>query len=1110
MKICYLILFAAFFFLHDLPVIAQAGPPKPRDTTISGSQTFAMIMGISKYKYVRPLSYADKDAEMFRDFLMSPAGGSVSADNIFCLLNEQALSTMFWAKGFKWLDAKKLRDGDKLFIYLAGHGDAIDEDQFFYIAYDCNPAGDKNNYLAGGVIQLYNLKLKIQRETGKGVEVFFIMDACRTNELPGGKEGQNFLNSAISEKRAGEIIMLATGAGQESLEDESIGNGHGLFTYYLVNGLTGEADVQKDNKVSLSEIQQYIHKNVPAIAQQVFKRKQDPYFCCNENSEKIITVVDTAYLRRWLIEKKTENKGPGNSAGAFTKAKKENGRGAADTLLIDTYNLFNKAVRESRLTGRASAEYYYDMMARKYPGDAYTIDAQTTLAVEFINFAQTKINLYLDCKDAASIQRLRVQAAEEENSDDLNSTLLRMEKVAQQEFHEVGEMLEKAISYIMPDDPVFARSLMGRMNFFKARGYFGRSRQKIDIRTAFQFAYSAYASDRNASYILNTLSSLHLDNNNYDSAIYYAKRAITTAPKWRYPYVTLAYSYKTLNKRDSAVKYYRRAIAADPGNADAYVDLGHFYYAISKPDSAIANYEKALRIDPANVYASNNIGWLFLDQKKYDNAVPYFKKSIQIDPKLINAYNGLAKTFFYKKEYDSARIYYRQAFANYPDKSIVNVYVGNFYRDLGEYDSAKVYYRNAVELDPQYEVAFNNLGQASFLLKQYDSARYYYKRALGANPYSAHSLINLGIVFKEVQQPDSAYAHFQRAIQLEPGNPAIFNNVGTVYAGDKNYDSAKAYFRSSLQIRPDYKPAFNNMVKLFRQLGQLDSVTNFLMESTTLNPGSSVYMNEVGLSFLDQRKYDSARKYFRMGLEKEPFNPQLLNNTGLAFQGMRRYDSARIYFFRAIEQAPESPVYSGNMANMFRQQKQYDSAVHYYKKQVLRWIEPDPVDYAVIGGYYDEFKMYDSAIAYFRKAIMLDRNYANGYSRIGGIYLVIDLNDSALVYLKKAVELDPNSPTSMLNLGLTYRAMQQYDSAIVYLEESTRLDPLRIKSYFQLGCTYALQGKSKEAIVYLQRAYELGYKGKEDLLTDPDLMDLKKDKDFQKLLDKYLPGWKSR
>ena len=107
---------------------------------------------------------------------------------------------IFIQKGFNWLKVKKLQKGDRLFIYLAGHGDAIDEDQFFYLAYDCNPAGDKNNYLVGGAIRIFDLKIKIPTETAKGVEVFLIMDACRTNELPGGTEGQSFFNQLFLKK----------------------------------------------------------------------------------------------------------------------------------------------------------------------------------------------------------------------------------------------------------------------------------------------------------------------------------------------------------------------------------------------------------------------------------------------------------------------------------------------------------------------------------------------------------------------------------------------------------------------------------------------------------------------------------------------------------------------------------------------------------------------------------------------------------------------------------------------------------------------------------------------------------------------------------------------
>src|SRR5947207_13627171 len=105
------------------------------------------------------------------------------------------------------------------------------------------------------------------------------------------------------------MIMLATAAGEESLEDASIGNGHGLVTYYVVDGLNGVADTigGSDKKVTFREIQDYVDKNVPYVAEQRFKRKQDPFFCCTESSEKVISTVDTAYLQKWLKTKKQQN-----------------------------------------------------------------------------------------------------------------------------------------------------------------------------------------------------------------------------------------------------------------------------------------------------------------------------------------------------------------------------------------------------------------------------------------------------------------------------------------------------------------------------------------------------------------------------------------------------------------------------------------------------------------------------------------------------------------------------------------------------------------------------------------------------------------------------------
>lgn len=514
-----IVLFIAAAFVSQLQ--AQT-PLKFRDTAIKGPQNFAIVMGVSKYKYVKPLSYADKDAELFRNFLKSPGGGSMKDDNIYMLLNEEALASTFWTKGFQWLRAKQLQRGDRLFIYLAGHGDAIDEDQYFFLSHDCNPAGDKNNYLVGGAIQLYNLKKKIANETAKGVEVFFVMDACRSNELPGGQQGLNFLNTAITEKKVGDIMMLATAAGQESLEDASIGNGHGLFTWYLVDGLSGLADTEggkADNKVTYSEIKSYVDKNVPSVAQERFKRKQDPVFCCNEYSNKIVSNVDAAYLQKWLKDK-SSRRGGGNSFNGFTA--NDYKRFAADTALVETYNRFNRAVRSGNLTGGSSAEDYYQQLEKKFPDNPYTMDAKSTLAAEFINDAQKKINSYLNCGIVSSSKEKQENAA-------------------------AGSRLEKAITLLRNDEPDFAAALRGRMYLLKATGDYGTSAD------AFNYAHAARSVDPNGAYILNWLSRLHLENNRADSAAYYADRAAKAAPNWPCAVATLALAKNALDNKNPDV-----------------------------------------------------------------------------------------------------------------------------------------------------------------------------------------------------------------------------------------------------------------------------------------------------------------------------------------------------------------------------------------------------------------------------------------------------------------------------------------------------------------------------------------------------------------------------
>ena len=59
----------------------------------SVQQTRALVVGISTYQDsigINNLSFANRDAQIFADYLKSPAGGSLPAENVWLMTNQEA------------------------------------------------------------------------------------------------------------------------------------------------------------------------------------------------------------------------------------------------------------------------------------------------------------------------------------------------------------------------------------------------------------------------------------------------------------------------------------------------------------------------------------------------------------------------------------------------------------------------------------------------------------------------------------------------------------------------------------------------------------------------------------------------------------------------------------------------------------------------------------------------------------------------------------------------------------------------------------------------------------------------------------------------------------
>src|SRR5688572_15661651 len=1073
--------FIAAILFSSLIQTDAAGQP-PQDT--SAHRSFAMIMGISTYKFIRPLSFADSDAELFRDFLKSPGGGKIADSNIYFLKNEEAKAANFLVKGMSWLRNRNLRSGDRLYIYLAGHGDAINQDEFFYLTYDCNPAGDKNNYLIPGTIQLYNLKDRIAEAIRKGVEVIFIMDACRTNDLPGGGEGQQQLQAAISEKQAGEIIMLATGAGQESLEDPLIGTGHGLFTYYLVDGLTGLADTEGDhnNLVTLDELEKYIAKTVPTYAQEKYNRKQNPFLCCDEGKKKVISKVDTAFLKKWIATKKrtgqirrTEGVQKHGGTAAVRGFKLSGDQNIlyniSDTAILDLYNSFNRALKDFNLTGNGnSAEEYYQQLNKLAPTNNYTIDARLSLATEYINFAQSKINLYLEGRDVSSIQRIRAQLDADDKSDEVTNSLDRMEKVARQDFSEVGDMLDRAIEYAEVDDENFRKKLLAKRFFFKAQGYFDRGSSSTGLRLAIQDAMQAYRADPSAAYILNTLASLQLDNNKPDSAIYFGRLASVRAPLWRYPYMNIANAFIKKNNQDSALVYFKKALAVDDSRADAYVDLGYFYFQQRNLDSAKVYYEKALLLDPKNAPANNNMGWLLRESRQFDQALIYFRRSLASDPTFFNAYNGISRVFTDLRMYDSARAYYQKAQKNYPDKLITSNYLGQFYQEINQVDSARAYYVQAAVYDPSYDAPFINLGRLYTQTKQYDSATYYYRKALDLNSKNFRGYNQLGLMFTEMKNYDSAFYYYKKGLELNPDNSIVLNNMGLSYYYADKLDSAAVYFQKIMRMDPDNPYAANNL----------------------------------GLVYHKMKKMGSAMFYYTKAMALKKDMPSAQGNIGRLLYETKDYEGAKYYLRNLVEAHPDNMQALSNLEQVFKQTDQFDSAVYYYNRSLQKGVVNSSM-YNNLGRLYFTDEKYDEAARWYNKAIQYDPKNAMGYYNLGTVYANLQHSDSAVVMYKKALALEPKYFNANLYLGVAYHDLKQYDSAIAYTTKAILISPKENLPYYYLAESFAKNNKPEDALRYLEQALQRGYNLYEYIIVNPDFDSIRKYPSYKAMMKKYFP-----
>jgi tetratricopeptide (TPR) repeat protein len=246
-----------------------AGPDQNRDltfkkegaapaatTTVRIPRSYALVIGISKYKNLPPdaqLQYPDQDAESVYTVLISPEGGQFPAENVHKLIDSQATLANIQHELETWLPSVTHAD-DRVLIYFAGHG-FVSNGTAYIAPHDI----DLKN-IAGTAYPMEALGKDIGARINGKWKVL-ITDSCHSGAIT-PEADRSTVNRTLLDLDKSLFSITASRDREQSFESDKWGGGHGIFTYYVVKGLEGEADTNGDGIVSADELAEYVHTNV--------------------------------------------------------------------------------------------------------------------------------------------------------------------------------------------------------------------------------------------------------------------------------------------------------------------------------------------------------------------------------------------------------------------------------------------------------------------------------------------------------------------------------------------------------------------------------------------------------------------------------------------------------------------------------------------------------------------------------------------------------------------------------------------------------------------------------------------------------------------------------
>jgi len=538
------------------PTTTPTAGPKP----VIIPRSYAVIVGVSRYSKLErnfQLQFAERDAQYIFTALISPEGGNFKVENVHMLTDEKATLAAMKREIDGWLPSVA-KEGDRVLIYFAGHG--FLKDGKGYLA----PSDfDLKNVVATGY-PMDELGSVIGSKINATSKIL-LTDACHSGAIT--PDDVESLNKTLSNLNKSLFSLTASRARERSFEDPALKGGHGVFTYYVVEGMEGRADSDSDGVVTADELSEYVHTQV----REYTGNQQNP------TSDK--TNYDPAMLLAYVPSNAKPAEAPAPKFG--TLIFESNMDGVEVFLDGNTVGVLNKGKAVS-VPGLPPGEHtvkgvkmgYEPDGPRQevvYPGQESTVSIKITIA------------------------RRRNKAAE----DLLDNGLKYYQKGYEQNYKKAADLFQKAFAA----DPANSKAA-----YYLARTY----NALFDEEKAQEYFQKAIQIDPDYLEARANYGGMLLDVGATDESIRQLNTVLQRQPNHAQALTMLAQAYRSKELFPQAIDASRKAIQLAPKSAEPHLWLADSLRFTAKFTEAIPEYDQYLQLSDFNSKLAGQLNYYVL------------------------------------------------------------------------------------------------------------------------------------------------------------------------------------------------------------------------------------------------------------------------------------------------------------------------------------------------------------------------------------------------------------------------------------------------------------------------------------------------------------------